>query len=106
MKKNIPVLYWLFSLLFLLVACQTLEPVKMNPDYVAGRHLAEEYAKKDAQELHCMFYRSKTWQNIMSGKLSEHTAVLKNEKAEDFLNGFTEGYRNYYAEYADTYCGE
>ena len=106
MKKNLSVLYWLFPLLFLLVSCQTLEPVKMNPDYVAGRHLAEEYAKKDAQKLHCPYYMRKTWQNIMSRNLSEYTTALKSEKTEDFLNGFVEGYRKYYAEYADTYCGE
>jgi hypothetical protein len=106
MKKSRSVLYGLLPLLFLLVSCQTLEPVKMNPDYVAGRHLAEKYAKKDAQELHCPFYRRKAWQNIMSGKLREHTEDLKSEKTKDFLNGFVEGYRKYYAEYADTYCGE
>ena len=106
MKKNISVLFLLFPLLFLLVSCQTLEAVKMNPDYVSGKNLAEEYAKKDAQKLHCPYYRSKTWQNIMSRQLNEHTTALKNEKTEDFLNGFIEGYRKYYAEYADTYCGD
>ena len=106
MRKHIFVFYGLFLTLFLLVSCQTSEPVKTSPDYVAGKQLAEEYAKKDAKKLNCMFYRRKTWQNIMSGHLRDHTAVLRNEKTEDFLTGCIEGYRKYYAEYANTYCGK
>ena len=106
MKKRISVPYWVCLIVFLLASCQTSAPVKMNPDYNSGKQLAEEYAKKDAKKLHCLLYRRKAWQSVMSGNLKEHTAALKNEKTEDFLNGFIEGYRKYYPEYADTYCGE
>ena len=78
----------------------------MDPDYDAGRKLAESYAKEDAKKLQCSLYRRKAWRNIMSGNLTEHTAALKSEKTQGFLNGFIEGYRKYYAEYADTYCGK
>lgn len=106
MKKHMRVYYMVVLILFLSVSCQTSEPMKMSPDYDLGKQLAETYAKEDAKKLQCMLYRRKAWQSIMSGQLKEHTAALKNEKTEEFLNGFIEGYRKYYAEYADTYCGE
>jgi predicted secreted protein len=106
MKKIISVPYWMFLLLFLLVSCQTSEPAKTNSEYVAGKQLAEAYAKKDAKKLGCLLYRRNAWQNKMSSDLRQHTLTLKNEKSEDFMSGFIEGYRKYYAEYADTYCGK
>ena len=106
MKKSIWVPYCLFLIFFLVVSCQTSGPAKMNPDFDAGRKLAEEYAKEDAKKLQCLLYRRKAWRNIMSGNLNEHTAALRTEKTEEFVNGFIEGYRKYYAEYADTYCGK
>ena len=106
MKKNTFAKCLLISLLFLLASCQTSEPVNKNPDYTSGKQLAEEYAKKDAKKLSCMLYRRNAWRNIMSGNLRKHTTELESEKTKDFLNGFIEGYRKYYAEYADTYCGE
>lgn len=106
MKKNIFIPYLLFLIFILLSSCQTWEPANKNPDYASGKQLAEEYAKKDAKKLSCMLYRRNAWRNIMSGNLRKHTTELESEKTKDFLNGFIEGYRKYYAEYADTYCGE
>ena len=106
MEKNTFAKFLMILLLFLLASCQTSEPVNKNPDYASGKQLAEEYAKKDAKKLGCMLYRRNAWRNIMSGNLSKHTTALENEKTKDFLNGFIEGYRKYYAEYADMYCGK
>jgi len=106
MKTRLVVPFGVLVLFFLVVSCRTTGPATANPDYDAGSKLAETYAKEDAKKLSCLLYRRKAWRNVMSGNLTEHTAALKNEKTEEFLNAFIEGYRKYFAEYADMYCGK
>ena len=106
MKTRLVVPCGIILILFLVVSCQSSGPVKTNPDYDAGRKLAETHAKEDAKKLNCLLYRRKAWRNIMSGNLTEHTSALKSDKTQEFLNGFMEGYRKHYAEYADIYCGK
>ena len=89
----------LFLLLLITTSCQTSEPVKHSPEYLSGKKLADVYAKKDAMKS-CSHKRGK----VLSEIIRKHLDAMETEKSEDFQTGFSDGYRLYYLQYADTYC--
>lgn len=100
MKTTMFFLCLVFLLLVSTTSCQTSEPVVRNPEYTSGRQVADQYAKKDAMKNTCSHNRGK----VLSVIIRKHLDTMGNNKSEDFKAGFTDGYRVYYYQYADTYC--
>ena len=89
----------LFLILLSIISCNTSEAVKRSPEYTSGKRLADVYAKNDAMKS-CSRKRGK----VLNSVIQKHIEAMGNDKSEDFKSGFSDGYRIYFFQYADTFC--
>ena len=102
MKKNTFSLCFTFLFLFLILSCQIPEPVKRSPEYISGRQLAYEFAKRDVMDMTC----SHTKGRVLSAIVNKHLDAMGDDKSEDFKMGFRDGYRVFYQQNIDFYCSK
>lgn len=103
MNFSKPMIFILFSLLFLTVSCQSMRPSKSNDAYYAGSHNGERLAKQDALHYSCTDYNA-SLSNFIRMRINSHLKADETPRPESYIKGFKWGYRVAFRDYADTYC--
>lgn len=85
-----------FLLVFGLIGCAGFSPKAPSPDYIAGKKYADGFAKQDAIKGPCG--------QILTRNLNKHQQKLAGSYSQDFIDGFSYGYKKGYNEYRNLYC--
>ncbi|MBF0302265.1 MAG: hypothetical protein HQK73_04440 [Desulfamplus sp.] len=88
---------------FFIQGCSQFINRPLSAEYIAGKKLAEIYAKQDAIDSHCIDYPVSLSSNILNNT-KRHVNNFKDEKSSDFINGFSKSYEDEYREYMSLYC--
>lgn len=95
----------LFLFVFGLTGCAGLSSKAASPDYIAGKKYAETYAKQDAINTICGHYSNRNQSLYSKRTLNGHLQKLTGRYSQDFIDGFSYGYKSNYNEYSRLYCG-
>ncbi len=93
------------GLILSLSACVSSTSSTNYSDYRAGQEYAEVMAKEDASNDICIFTRHR-YRLEMTNNLNGHIASMEGKRADSFIKGFRFGYKQYFKEYMDLYCGD
>ncbi|MBF0378448.1 MAG: hypothetical protein HQK72_13345 [Desulfamplus sp.] len=99
--------YLFFVLFFLIIGCtQFINSHPASGEFISGQKLSETYAKQDAIDSRCINYPISINSNIINN-IEKHVDKFKNErKSPDFIDGFSQNYKDEYIEYMSLYCDD